>query len=114
MAATAKPLVTADDFWELPEEPDTRLELVNSEVVEMPAGTMRHSALGGLFYVLLHTHVSRLKLGHVFVTGPSCLLRRDPDTLLFPDVSYFSSARLPDLDPQGRYKVVIWMLSPIS
>jgi Uma2 family endonuclease len=103
MATTSKPLMTADEFWELPEKPDTRLELVNGEVVEMPAGSMRHAALVGLFYVLLHTHVSRLKLGHVFVTGPSCLLRRDPDSFLLPDVSYFSSANLPDLDPHDRY-----------
>lgn len=107
MAISTKPALTADEFWELPEKQGARFELVDGEAVEMPGSTMRHSALVATIFSLLRAYVLENQLGQVFPDGLSYLLRRDPDTIRIPDVSFIPRERLPPDGPQESYADIV-------
>lgn len=89
-------LITAEELWEMPEVPGKRFELVDGELVEMPGAGTPHMLLMTVIYKLIDAYVLEHDLGQVFPDGESYILRRSPDRVRIPDVSFVSHARVPD------------------
>ncbi len=95
-AREEKRLLTAEDLWEMPEVPGKVLELVDGEVVEVPGATGLHGRIVRTVLLLLHRFVSGRDLGEVFGDGVGYVLRRNPDLVRIPDVSFLSRERMPE------------------
>ena len=87
-----KTLLTADEFYEFCCHNDGRYELVDGEVVEMAPANEQHGAaalnIGGAFLNYSRQHgIGRatVETGHV--------LRRGPDTVRGPDVTFFLAGK---------------------
>jgi Uma2 family endonuclease len=92
---TAGRLLTADEFFALPDPPGGgRLELVRGEVVVMAGPGLEHGEVQLAVGSLLRAFVKPRQLGRVF-TESGAVTERDPDTVRGPDVSYYSRERLP-------------------
>ena len=81
-------VLTADEFWELPEPAHGgRMELVAGRVVtEMPVGEV-HAFLAVRLASMLLAFVTQHRLGRVYVELGHRLFN-DPDTVRAPDVSF--------------------------
>ena len=95
MPITATKMLTAEEFFDLPDPKDgTKLELVRGEVFVMPGPGVEHGevqlALGSLLKVFLLAN----KIGRV-MTESSTVVDRDLDTVRGPDISYYSKERMP-------------------
>ncbi len=106
MSAVAQHLITAEDLWLMPVT-DTRRELVRGEVVEiMPPGG-RHGAIAVVLAMFLRLWTQKSTRGYVGVVA-GYILRRNPDTVRGPDVSYIRADRIPTSGiPEG-----FWTLAP--
>ena len=92
-AEQASRLLTADDLLTLPDD-GMRHELVDGALLVYPPPGARHGLVQVAVASLLKRHVTAHALGVVFVeTG--FILRRDPDVVRAPDVSFLSAARVP-------------------
>lgn len=102
MTQQSEKLMTAQEFWELygARKSFPKRELVRGEVVEMaPVGGI-HGGVAANLVVALHPYVRQNNLGRVMVqTGYR--LRRDPDTVSAPDVSFIRAERIPEGLPRG-------------
>ena len=76
--------LTAEDLWATPE--DARGELLDGELLPVNPVTLAHGIVVGRLVARLATWAEASAFGEV---GPEVgfLLRRDPDTVLAPDVS---------------------------
>lgn len=85
-------LLTAEEFWELPELPHGgRTELAAGRVVsEIPVGE-RHAAIAVELAALLLPFVKAHRLGRVYAEL-GFRLSDSPDTVRAPDVSFLSAA----------------------
>jgi hypothetical protein len=81
-------LVTAEELWKVPEVPGKIVELIDGEVVEASPAAMRHGLIVGKLYVPIQDHVQRNALGSVAGDNVGYVLRRDPDEVRAPDVSF--------------------------
>jgi len=92
---TTEKLLTAEDLARMPELPTgERYELAEGELIVMPPPGAFHGRFASRLDSRLRPFVEAHVLGEVFVeTG--YLLRRDPDTVRAPDVSFVSAARIP-------------------
>ena len=96
-----KMLFTAEEMFRLPTE-DRRLELLEGELYEMPPAGGRHGNAGSNLHIALGVHVKINRLGRLFTADTGFVVRRNPDTVLVPDVSYVSYDKLPTGDvPAG-------------
>ncbi len=104
--STATKLLTAEDFWLLPDSV-LRRSLVRGEVVEtMPPGG-RHGAVAVLFAARLQRWSVEHNAGTVGVEAGFILLR-DPDGVRCPDIYFVRADRVPpDGVPEG-----FWNLAP--
>ena len=106
MSSVAQRLLTADEFWQLPET-ETHRELVRGEVVEtMPPGG-RHGAIAVVLAMLLRLWVERTGGGYVGVEA-GYVVGREPDSVRGPDVSYVRADRI----PAGGVPEGFWHLAP--
>lgn len=85
-------LVTAEELFEYPESKHYELIRGVPRVCEPPGGV--HGRLAGRIAARLTEHVGRLGLGTVLVEA-GYVLRRAPDTVRGPDISFISTSRLP-------------------
>ncbi len=90
-----KQAMTAEQFWEMPEVPGKRFELVDGELIEMAAAGALHNLIVAILNNLLYTFVSGRNLGLVYGDNTSYLLRRNPDRMRIPDLSFVARARVP-------------------
>jgi len=99
--ASSETLLTADEFWEMPEPPHGgRVELVAGRVVtEMPVGRL-HAKLAARLARRLVDFVERLRLGEVHVELGHRTLR-SPDSVRAPDVSFTTAERLQGATDDG-------------
>jgi len=114
-----KARLTADDLWKLAEG-DTRRELVDGEVREMPPVGGVHGDVTGRVYHGLSEYVrhgsGKVLVGDVgFVLG----LPYDPERVRVPDVAFVTTARLPDGRlPRGFIRgapdLAVEVLSPLD
>src|ERR1043166_3545884 len=92
----AKPPVTAEDLWRMGER-DYDFELVAGRLVPMTPAGGRHGAVAARLTGALVAHVEAHGLGVVYVAETGYVLRRNPDTVRAPDLSFVSRER-----PAGR------------
>ncbi|MGH7526993.1 MAG: Uma2 family endonuclease [Gemmatimonadales bacterium] len=109
-------LMTADQLFRYPDR--ERYELVRGvpRICEPPGGV--HGRLAARIAARLSDHVERHGLGTVLIES-GYLLRRNPDTVRGPDVSFISGTRLtPDQIPDqfipGAPDLAVEILSPSS
>ena len=93
-----KQLVTADELWTMPEVPGKRFKLTAGELREAPGAGAVHTLIVALVHELLRNFLRHHKLGLVFPDDLAYVLRRNPDTLRIPDVSFVTRNRIP---PEG-------------
>jgi Uma2 family endonuclease len=90
--SNAAQLVTAEELFDYPESKHYELIRGVPRVCEPPGGV--HGRLAGRIAARLTAHVDRLGLGTVLVEA-GYVLRRGPDTVRGPDISFISASRLP-------------------
>lgn len=84
---------TADELLALTS--DQPCELVEGELRMMSPAGFDHGWIVSNIHRLLSQHVYRSRLGRVLAAETGFLLKRDPDTVLAPDVSFVRTERLP-------------------
>lgn len=114
--ATTEKLLTAEELARMPEPVDgVHYELFQGELVEMTPAGARHGACCARVCVLLAGYLGSARGGHVASNDTGLFTERDPDTVLAPDVAYWSKQRLPEL-PDGFVTVppdlVVEVVSP--
>jgi Uma2 family endonuclease len=100
-------LLTIEEFERLPEEDGYRVELDGGRLVREPVPAPLHGRLGLKLGVRIDAFVERHDLGVTFDTA-GFVLRRDPDTVRGPDVSFVSKSRLPATGYAGGF----WRMAP--
>ena len=105
MSSVAQRLLTAEEFWQLPDN-GARRELVRGEVVEsMPPGGVHGAiaiALGTMLRIWANT------AGGYVGTEAGYVLAQSPSTVRGPDVSYVQADRIP---PDGVPEA-FWTIAP--
>jgi Uma2 family endonuclease len=92
--ATAQKLMTAEEFFELPEPPHGgKLELVRGEVIATPPVGEEHGDVTLDLGAALKQFVKRHHLGRA-MTETGFLLRREPDVVFAPDISFVRGAHM--------------------
>ena len=97
MSTTTTPakLLTADEYFRLPEPPDgSKRELVRGEVVTMSNPGWRHGEVQVNVAFAIKLFLKANPIGRVAVES-GLPTDRSPDTVRGPDVSYYSKERLP-------------------
>jgi Uma2 family endonuclease len=104
MAAPAAPhLLTAEEFFLLPDaDDDSRMELIDGRVCMTPPPGGIHGRFEPRMWQFLDRFVRERQLGEVFIEN-GYTLRRDPDHVLAPDVSFVKAARIPASGPPRGY-----------
>ena len=87
-------LATAEDLLERPDD-GRRYELVEGELIAMTPAGARHGAVAFRLARLLDEHVEARRLGVGGAGEAGFILRRDPDVVRAPDVSFVAAARVP-------------------
>lgn len=93
----------------MPEVPGKRFELLDGEIIEVPGANPLHGLLVELVLRLIGTHTRERNLGPVFADGTGYLLRRNPDRVRIPDVSFVSWGRVPS---EGVPDTGFWPFAP--
>lgn len=94
-------LITAEDLYAMSEDAH-RYELVDGRLVVAEPPAMWHGAIAAELTLLLAQHVKRHHLGMVFGEA-GYVLRRGPDTVRGPDLSFVRTDRLPPASAARRY-----------
>jgi Uma2 family endonuclease len=103
--ATSENLVTAEELWRMPEPGDgSRHELLAGELTQVAAAGGKHGACCAAICWMLQQCVKEGCAGYAVSNNTGVLTERDPDTVLAPDVAYWSRERLPEL-PEGFVEV---------
>ncbi len=101
---TAKKLMTADEFWEFvhrPENQDRDFELIRGEVVEVSRPTKPHGTVAALVAFELQLYARATRKGYVVSNDSGIALGDDPDSVIGPDVAYFSDVnKFEDMHPK--------------
>ena len=107
--------ITVAEFWEMPEDPGHRYELVDGELVDMD-GAPRHGRMTGHIYSLVNYHI--VEAGLPLDAGVNTGFQMDAYTLRVPDVHVTSWERMSTYDedaggwPQFAPDVAIEVVSP--
>jgi Uma2 family endonuclease len=86
-------LLTANDLWKLSESGED-YELIEGELVPVAPVFFGHGKIQGKIHSLILRYAEQFRLGEVAVEA-GYILRRSPDTVLAPDVSFVAAERLP-------------------
>jgi len=100
--ALVQHLTTAEELLRMPED-DRRYELVEGELRAMAPAGFEHGRWASRLNMRLELFVEQQKLGVVFAAETGFLLRRDPDTVRAPDVSFVTQARYEAAEPKTGY-----------
>ena len=103
--------LTYEDYVELPD--DRRYEIIDGELYEMTAPTVRHQALLGNLFIIFKPHVRRHGLGSVYMS-PIDVIFAEND-IVQPDLIFVAEARrgiIRDHAIVGAPDLVIEILSP--
>lgn len=105
MSIASQPLVTAEEFEQMPDPADgSRLELVRGEVVVMPPPKGKHGIVCSEVAWVLKNFVKPNKLGWVTTNDTGVVLEKEPDTVRGPDVAFWSITRQPE-QPEGYFLI---------
>src|SRR4051794_35283312 len=92
--STQTRLLTADEFFDWPDEPGMRQELIRGEVITMSLAGGEHGAIAVEIGRLVANHVKAFKLGSAYAAETGFIIERDPDTVRAPDVAFVRTERL--------------------
>ncbi len=105
MTTTTQQLLTAEEFFRLPEPKDgARQELIRGVVVTLPPSGGRHGACCSRIDRRIGTYVDDCQSGTVCTNDTGFISERDPDSVRGPDISYWSRERLPEV-PSGYIEI---------
>jgi Uma2 family endonuclease len=115
MTTATKP-TTAAELLNMPDPPDgSHFELIRGELVAMTPAGGRHGEITLAIGAILRGYVKEHGLGRVVCNDTGVFTGRDPDTVLAPDIAFWSRARLPEM-PEGFVEVppdlVVEVVSP--
>ena len=99
----ASPMWTAGELWDMPEVPGKRFELVDGEVIEVSPGNIRHGLIATRLSGVLDDFARQHDLGLVIGDNVGYVLRRDPDHVRAPDVSFIARESVPEGDDLDRF-----------
>lgn len=108
--------ITADDLLEWADD-DQGYELIEGELIPVSPVVGSSGRLENEVSWIVTDHVKRHKLGVVYSPSTGFRLRRDPDTVLAPDVSFIRAERVPSGEDEEHFidvapDLVIEILSP--
>ena len=99
--------MTAEELIELPAD-DYKYELVEGELIRMPPTGGEHGKLAARLVRLLDEYAEAHDLGIVCTAEAGFILRRTPDTVRAPDVSFVAKDRIPATGVPKTY----WPFAP--
>jgi Uma2 family endonuclease len=88
-------LMTAEELLAMPDDGSRRYELVDGELIAMSPAGLKHSEIALFIGSHLLQHVLAHRLGKAYGADAGFIIRRDPDTVLAPDVSFIRQERVP-------------------
>jgi Uma2 family endonuclease len=97
--ATQRKLMTADEFFCLPDD-GMRHELVRGEVTTSPPPGPGHGNVGFEIGFVLGGFIRQHRLGHCYAAETGFWIESDPDTVRAPDFAFVSFERLPGRSPE--------------
>jgi len=102
---TTTRLYTVEDIAALPDDAH-RYDLIRGELVCMPPAGYEHGSVAMSIGARIWNFVREHGLGTVFAAETGFILRRDPDSLLAPDVAFVRAGRLDhERDRQGFARI---------
>lgn len=104
--------MTAAELMDL--QGPNRHELIKGELLTMPPPKSEHGRVAANLIMLLGFHVKANRLGNVYAEA-GYKLETNPDTVLGPDISFVSRARIdriPDAYYPGAPDLAVEVLSP--
>lgn len=88
-------LLTAEEFFELPDPPEGgKMELICGKVVRHMPVSRQHAQTTVFLIEQLGPFVRKAKIG-MLLTEAGHLMRRNPDVVLAPDISFVANDRIP-------------------
>jgi Uma2 family endonuclease len=96
-------LLTADEFFEWPDEPGCRQELIRGEVVTMSLAGGRHGKVASKILRLVGNHVEAAQLGDTYAAETGFIVERDPDTVRGADFAFVGNERLARITNPVKY-----------
>ena len=108
---TVKPKFTYEDYCNTPD--DERYELLDGELVMVPAPRTTHQFVKGEIFTALHSHAREHSLGHI-LDAPTDVVLSDT-VVLQPDILFVSAERghiITEANVQGAPDLVVEVLSP--
>jgi Uma2 family endonuclease len=112
--STIEHLISAEELLQMPDL--GRCELVRGELMMMSPAGSTHGLIVGNLTLLLGNFVKSNKLGRIMGAETGFIIRRDPDSVLAPDVAFISASRFPSILPQGFFNgapdLAVEVLSP--
>lgn len=106
MGAVAQRLITAEEFWRMPET-EMRRELVHGEIVETMPPNGRHGVIAAQLVALLLQWARQGKHGVIGVES-GFVLGNLPDVIRAPDVYFVSAQRVPETGVPDTF----WQIPP--
>jgi Uma2 family endonuclease len=95
MSAVAEKLITADEFFQMPEPADgSKQELVKGVIVTVAQPGFRHGEVQTTIAFILKSFLKSHPIGRVIVES-GVRTDHDPDSVRGPEVSFWSFERLP-------------------
>ena len=91
---TSPALMTAEELMELPHGEGFRYELINGELITMPASGFPHGRTAMRLSAPLAQFILDHGLGEVFTAETGYKLTSNPDTVLAPDFSFLAKERI--------------------
>jgi Uma2 family endonuclease len=92
--ATAEALVTAEEYWQLPEN-GLPTELVRGRIVPMNVPYPRHGQICVNGIRLVGHWLDGHDIGHLVSNDAGVITERDPDTVRGADIAFYTYARVP-------------------
>lgn len=90
---------TVEDMLALPMG-SGRYDLIEGEMYRMAPAGGQHGGIAGTLSRVVGNFVFDRDLGTVYTAETGFILRRDPDSVLVPDLAFVAAERLPPLDDQ--------------
>jgi Uma2 family endonuclease len=115
MAQTSTKTLTIEDVESNPPRVEGRWELIDGEVVVMPAASYWHNIVAANIYDLLRDWDRERRHGRVLINDTGFVIRRNPDRMRAPDVAFVRRERDTPHQPgffRGAPDLAVEVVSP--